>query len=255
MDEARRDTTSYQDLALELINAIQLTTLPVGVKLIHKGEEMPSLGNQKLLRYCQAIMLARRGAHILVTAENLACPAAKRAFGFADLPHNLANGKALVTYGIVEKEEVGHKMFQDMPRLDCGAIEALELFPLDRSGVIPDIIIIEGAPERLMWVLLAYLNISGGKRVMAHTAILQATCVDATVVPFMEDRLNFSYGCYGCREATDLGIEEAVLGFPSKILPDLVGSLKYLAGKAIPKSREKTAYKLLLEKENESQNN
>jgi uncharacterized protein (DUF169 family) len=65
--------------------------------------------------------------------------------------------------------------------------------------------------------------------------------VDATVVPFLDGRLNFSLGCYGCREATDLGPDESLLGFPAARLDALLGALEHLAGKAVARSRAKVA--------------
>ena len=100
---------------------------------------------------------------------------------------------------------------------------------------LPDVIVVEGPPEALMWLALADLNRAGGARRHGDTAVLQATCVDAVVVPHLEQRLNFSLGCYGCREATDLGRDETVLGFPAAHLDALVDALESkLAG---PQSR------------------
>ncbi len=139
-------------------------------------------------------------------------------------------------------------MFEKMPRLEAGSIQFLALSPLEMAPFIPDVVVVEGEPERLMWILLAGLNFVGGKRIHSDTAILQATCVDGTVVPFVEGRINFSYGCYGCREATDMAIEETVLGFPGFMLDPLVRSLEALGEKAIQKSRAKMPYKQLMGK-------
>ena len=72
--------------------------------------------------------------------------------------------------------------------------------------------------------------------------------MDATIKPFVEGRLNFSYGCYGCREATDMGAEETVLGFPGFMLDPVVRSLEALGEKAIQRSRSKIPYKQLMGK-------
>jgi hypothetical protein len=53
--------------------------------------------------------------------------------------------------------------------------------------------------------------------------------------------LNFGFGCYGCREATDLAGSETVIGFPASVLPDLVRYLEFLDERAIPTSRAKKA--------------
>ncbi len=66
------------------------------------------------------------------------------------------------------------------------------------------------------------------------------------MVPYQEQRLNFSLGCYGCREATDLGPEETVLGFPVAQLDGLVEALERLRATAIPRSRAKKPYELFV---------
>jgi hypothetical protein len=74
------------------------------------------------------------------------------------------------------------------------------------------------------------------------TGCLQATCVDATVIPHLEKRLNYSLGCCGCREATDLAPSETVLGFPGERLELLAAALGRLAERAVPRSRTKSAF-------------
>lgn len=101
-----------------------------------------------------------------------------------------------------------------------------------------------------MWLTLADLNVACGERRRGDTAVLQATCVDATIIPFLEQRLNFSLGCYGCREATDLGLHESVLGFPGARLGLLLAALECLANKAVGRSRAKAVFQNFNKKEN-----
>jgi uncharacterized protein (DUF169 family) len=136
-------------------------------------------------------------------------------------------------------------MFIDMPRLDPDKITLLHLFPLDKAEYVPDLVVVEDEVEKLMWIILSYLHAKGGERVQSSTAVLQATCVDSTIIPFLENRLNFGYGCYGCRDATDMERNEAVLGFPGELLEGIVRHLEFLHGKAIPNSRSKNAWKAL----------
>ena len=193
-------------------------------------------------RYCQALMRARKGDRVLLTPEQTACPAAASAFGFRALPDNLASGKGLVGFGIVRAPSTGKAMFDGMARLPAGSVDFIAACPLSPAPSVPDVVVVEGATESLMWLLLAEVNRTGGKRQVGSTAVLQATCVDATVIPRLEQRMNFSLGCYGCREATDLDTGEAVLGFPGVLLPELAAALEQLAEKAVPRSRAKAAY-------------
>lgn len=224
---------------------LDLDSEPVGVFLLRGTQHLALFEGFRRLeshRYCQSLMRARRGESVLLDAEGLACPAAAAAFGFRPLPEALVSGKGLVGFGIVSEASTGQRMFADMPRLDAGSITGLALAPLQIVPRAPDVVVIEGSPESLMWLLLADLNLSGGERRTGNTAVLQATCVDATVIPFCERRLNFSFGCYGCREATDMAPSETVLGFPGTMLDPLMERLEELAQKAIPRSRAKHAY-------------
>ena len=224
-----------------LKETLELGSFPVGVSFLKKGE--PSEG--ELLtkhRYCQALMMARRGKTVLLDGGGICCPAAAKAFGFAALPEKLESGEGLVGFGIVAHPATGKRMFEGIPHLEKGSVASVELAPLERAARIPDVVVIEDEVERLMWIALANLNLQEGMRVETSTAVLQATCVDATVLPYLEKRLNLSYGCYGCRDATDILPGESVLGFPVEMLPSIVGEVERLSKKAMPISRGKRAY-------------
>ncbi|MCK8603743.1 DUF169 domain-containing protein [Desulfoferrobacter suflitae] len=230
----------------KMIAAVGLSNSPVGVRLLRKAEPWPERATRlRRHRYCQALMLARRGDDVVLDGQGISCPAAAAAFGFRKRPVGLQSGKTLVGFGIVSDEAVGKRMFADMPTLPPGQIEALHLFPLEASLYVPDIVVVEDLVERLMWIVLSYLHATGGQRVMSTTAVLQNACVDSTIVPYLENRLNFGYGCYGCREATDIAPGEALLGFPAAALSPVIEHLVFLADKAIPTSRSKqTLHKL-----------
>ncbi len=248
--EPDANTGKCEAMGAQMIAMLGLSAAPVGVRLL-AADGAVAEGAETLPhhRYCQALMKARRGGRVLLDAEGITCPAAAAAFGFRPLPEGLQSGKGLVGFGIASSEAVGRRMFEAMPRLTPGQVSRLYLFPLDQADGWPDVVVIEDAVEKLMWVSLAYLNATGGERVQSSTAILQATCVDSTIIPYLENRLNFGYGCYGCRDATDLGEEEAVLGFPGALLPAIVGHLAFLAQKAIPTARAKKAWAALQKKE------
>lgn len=229
---------------------IGLNTYPVGVKFIFsKKIEIPDKAKRlQGHRYCQALMKARHGQHIILDKEGITCPAAAAAFGFKALPEGLKNGKGLIGFGITKEEKTGIEMFRGMTVLNPGELKDLYLFPLETAVIEPDIVVIEDQIEKLMWVALAYLNAKGGKRIESSTAILQATCVDATLIPYKEQKMNLSYGCYGCRDATDIESDEAVLGFPFSDFEKIAEYIEYLSMKAIPNSRSKNAYTILKKK-------
>lgn len=240
------EVIEVQKIGKEMISILDLNNSPVGVRFLQADEEKPA--NAEVLqkhRYCQALMKARKGENVILTGEEMSCPAAAAAFGFRPLPEKLESGNGLVGFGIVSDPEVGREMFKGMERIETGKYEFLHLYPLEKAEFVPDIVILEDDPEKLMWIALAYLHVMGGKRIQSSTAILQATCVDTSIIPFLNQRLNFVFGCYGCRDATDLGENEAILGFPVSALSKIIKHLEYLGKKAIPRSRSKGALSLL----------
>ena len=245
-------TKIIQEKSKEIESLLDLTSSLVGVKLIWKNDNMPA-GAKPLSghRYCQALMKARHGETVSLDAEGIACPAAAAAFGFKLLPEALKSGKGLMGFGITSEEITGKTMFEGMTTLPQGELKAMYLFPLEKATIEPDLVVVEDETEKLMWIALAQLNAQGGKRVSSSTAILQATCVDATLIPFVEQKFNMSMGCYGCRDATDIGHNETVLGFPFKKFEGIYNYLIYLNKKAIPSSRGKNALTLLRKKEAE----
>lgn len=240
---------TIQGQARQITAILGLHASPVGVCLITAPEPQDGGGVRlQQHRYCQALMKARHGETVILDASGIACPAAAAAFGFRPLPEGLKSGQGLVGFGIVSDPEVGRKMFENMPHLPQGSLTHLELFPLEQAHRIPDIIVVEDEVEKLMWLNLAYLNVTGGQRLTGSNAILQATCVDSTIIPYLEKRLNFGFGCYGCREATDLSPNETVIGFPFGYLSDMVKALENLSQKAIPNSRSKKVYENIIQR-------
>ena len=248
-------TSKWQQAQERIQQILGLKTAPVGVFLDKAAERGLEFSGWRLLkkhRYCQALMHARNGERVILEPDELSCPAAARAFGFRQLPEALESGKGLVGFGIADRPETGAAMFAQMPHLSPVTVARLALCPLAEAPRIPDVLVVEARVEQLMWLLLAHLRAAHGARRRGDTAVLQATCVDATVIPFIEDRLNFSYGCYGCREATDIGEDEAVLGFPGHKLEEILHNLEGLAEKAIPNSRAKKAFQRLKEGGNDA---
>jgi len=239
MDEECRRVRS---LAAGLRSSVGLSASPVGVRLLSPDHEPPP-GAVPLVRhrYCQAVMRARHGHEVFLDAAGISCPAAAAAFGFRPLNDNLASGRALVGFGIVSDPDVGRRRFEGMARLEPESVAGLHLFPLDHATAVPDVVVIEDLVEKLMWIALASLWVSGGSRVESTTAVLQAMCVDSTVIPFLHGRLNMGFGCYGCREATDIGPGDAALGFPGADLAAIVDHVESLAQRAVGASRSKKA--------------
>jgi len=227
----------------KLEKILELRYPSLAIRLVKLGEEIPKhiRTPDKRSRYCQLLMLARHGETLLLTPEQLACPAASAAFGFAPLPENISSGKMLHTLGLYETAEAAAETMRTIPRLQPKSISALIIGPLSDFPIEPDVVIVEGLPEQVMWLCLARTFKSGG-RLNFNTSIFQCCCVDCTVLPYMAGEINISPGCYGCRSSTDTLVEDMFIGVPVALLDEIVGGLEGLSRKAIPDARMKQVY-------------
>ena len=223
-----------------------LDTPPLAVKIVKTEENSPSVNSPPhKSRYCQLLMLARKGQTLMLTAEDLACPAAKAALGLAPLPEKISTGEMLCTLGLFGSKEAAARTMKMIPRINLGSTKAVVAGPLENFPVTPDIIVFESIPEHVMWLCLAR-NFREGGRLNFSSSIFQCCCVDVTVVPYLTGDINISPGCYGCREATDTPPEHMFMGIPAKLLSEVVESLEALSQKAMTTVREKRVYKLYI---------
>ena len=234
-----------RETSARLIALLGLTTPPLGVKFLKRGETVPGdWSGEKKLRFCQTLMLARKGERIKLTAENITCPASASAFGLKPLPEKLKSGEMMSTMGLFGSPEAAAKTIALIPRLEQGRFNAVLVSPLEKFETPPDVVVIEAEPEKLMWVALADIFDTGGRHSI-ETGVFQATCVDSTVVPFVKQKMNFCLGCYGCRDATDITQNETVLGLPASSLDRIMTALEKLSQKAMPRARSKAAFRSL----------
>ncbi|MHB1355197.1 MAG: DUF169 domain-containing protein [Anaerolineae bacterium] len=232
-------------LSSKLTDILGLKPSPVAIKFILQGESLPpGFTSPEGVRYCQVLMKASEGESVLLAPEHIACPASAAALGYRPLPEKLQSGEMLTAYGIFANREAAQNTLDTIPRLTMGQYQAVAACPLADAPFVPDVVVLESVPEHLMWIALAHVRTTGG-RLNFSTGILQATCVDGTILPFLEQRMNASLGCYGCREATDMSESECILGFPFKYLTDIVRQLEELQTKSLARVRGKAVFHAL----------
>lgn len=235
--------TIYNSYAAQLKEILDLKREAVAIKFFTEGEAFSAenYDSTTKCRYCQAVMLAGQGKKIILNASNIACAAAGAALGLRPLHPKLASGEAHYNVGTFGLQEAAKKIMTEMPRLEQDKYKFVAVSPLKDAEFTPDVVIVESRPEHLMWIALASMYKSG-ERLHFTTSVVQACCVDCTVVPFTSQKVNATLGCTGCREATDLNQEENLIGIPAEKLDELMSNLKSLSEQVIPKNRSKSTY-------------
>jgi uncharacterized protein (DUF169 family) len=233
----------YKQLSSSLQEILKLEHVPVGIKLLEENSDFAGYKSDAKYTFCQFIMKARDGEFLLATKDNVACANGSSALGFMPPAEKLLNGDFLATLGSFTKEGA-QKTMEEIPRFDLNRYSGVALAPLDKAEFEPDIVVIETLPEHLMWLSLSTIHFSGGT-LNFNSSISNGTCVDVTVRPQLNQQLNVTLGCYGCRNATDIPDDCLMAGFPAEQLEEMVRALERISEKAMPRSREKQAFNRL----------
>ncbi len=234
----------------ELKGILDMRYSPVGARFIKDAQEMPMWAREydvRPMRACQMLMEAKHGNRVVLTADNTACPAARTAFGFAPLPEKISSGKMLSSFGIFGSNEAGQHTMAAIPHLE-EALQAVVASPLEKADFEPHVVVVEDTPEVIMWLLLADIHREGGRHTLS-TSVIQACCIDVTSYVYSTGATNASFGCYGCREASDLKEDEAMIGVPYEKWSSIVEAIQAMNEKGtIDKVRTKGIYNIYAKK-------
>lgn len=222
-----------------IMEKLGLRWQPVAVGLIEKDELLPDVAlPPENLRFCQAMMAARRGASILMPPGKHSCPDGTSIFGMTGVPEKLATGEIYVLFHKLVNAEAAANMVAERPTLPEKSRRATYVAPLAKCVREPEVVVITGTPEQMMWLCMS-MSYYTGHRFDFHASGYNSMCVEAVLYPLMEDEPNITFGCYGCRAASDIGEDMMFMGLPTHLLPTVVEGLTELAKKAIPDSRNK----------------
>jgi len=156
---------SNHEIQKIIVDTIGLEYPSIAVKLVRTDEELPERFEKPKtnMRYCQLLMEAKRGHNLMLITQNISCPAVLSAFGFTPLLEKIRSGGMLCALGLFDSKDAAAKMTGEMPRLQPRSYKAVVASPLEQAGFKPDVIIVEGKPEQIMWICLATLYNLGGR--------------------------------------------------------------------------------------------
>jgi len=229
----------YAGWARTLKEVLGLRWEPVAVSLIKAGEPFPDVPLPKeRLRYCQALLAARRGQAFLMPAKAHACPDGTSILGLAEMPAKLASGELYILFHKLGSIEAAQRMVRERPSLEPRSVSATVVAPLADARCAADVVAVVAEPEQVMWLSMATSYFSGHRHDF-HASGYNAQCVETTLIPYLSGEINISFGCYGCRAASDIGDDLMMMGIPVALMPEIVRGLEELGKKAIPQARAK----------------
>ena len=219
------DLIRFPELSERLKTVLKLEESPVGVKLIKVGEKLPSIAEpENPISYCASIARARKGETILMGKDKHICKLGAANLGLIALPETITSGKSHA--GIIFKStDAASKTISQIPRIEEGIVQATLVFPLENAPVDPDVIIVSVNPINGLWMALS-LDYTFGGRVSSSFAGIGGTCGDATALPYLTNKPNFSVGDFGGRK--NKSPDDIIVGLPAALLEEVVNNLEKL---------------------------
>jgi len=254
---------SFKDASrryMDVFGVHERVVRPVGVKLISKGKSVPAgtKAAEQGMPWCEAVRIAAmEDEAVVITRDNVGCPAAAIALGLVDRYQNEPlSGKrkytdlmdvpaspADFTNGLVYAcKDTGNMQFALFGDDDSGRYETLEAalravsgmtaiqpaimgaavaYPADTLAISPDVVILAVTPKQALLAIQGY-NFLTGNRFEMSTIGIRGVCADLTALPFLEQKLNGSFFCLGARALGGWGGNLLGLGMPFSIFHSMV---------------------------------
>ncbi len=239
---------------------------PVGVKLIPKGKEIPetavSPAEYQGTPWCGAVRIAAtENEAVVITKENVGCPAAAIALGLVDeqqtehlqgkrkytdlmerpaSPADFTNGLVYackdsgnMQFALFGKDDTGRyetlgtaiRAVSGMTAIQPAIMDAAVAYPPGKLGITPDVVIVGVRPKQALLAIQGH-NFLTGSRFEMSTIGIRAVCADLTAVPFLEQRANGSFFCLGARAVGGWEGDLLGLGMPFSLFRIMVTGME-----------------------------
>ena len=239
---------------------------PIGVKLIPKGKDIPETAvppeEYQGTPWCGAVRIAAtENETVVITKENVGCPAAAIALGLVDeydreplggrrkytdmmkeiaSPADFTQGFVYackesdnMQFALFGKKDTGRyetlgvalKAVSGMTAIQPAIMDAAVAYPADKLDMAPDVVILGVTPKQTLLAIQGYAFLTGSRFEMSTIGI-RAVCADLTALPFLEQRLNGSFFCLGARALGGWGGDLLGLGMPFSIFQIMVTGME-----------------------------
>ena len=227
MEDQMRMEIPYAEIAETLKTALDLRGSPVAVKLAKTPDGIPEgVGPiEETVRHCQMISRARLNGEIFyATAEKHVCMGGGWALGLKELTPSRRSGEFYYKLGKFESWAACMRTIQQVPHVPELETYATVYAPLEKTPFDPHVVVIVASPRAMLKLAQTTLYLLGG-RIESTMSGIQSVCADATALPYLSGKINYSLGCDGSRRFSGIEDNELVMGIPAELLPEFARAL------------------------------
>ena len=197
---------------------LRVSSFPVGIRSLAPGEAIPKKAKRPAkdlgvkVAICQSIGVARRyGWTLAFSGDDLSCPIAKAAFGFADRNEYYTSG-ALADGMYASCREAGARFEEALPKYERDEVGAIVVGPLSRIDYEPDTVLVYGNSAQVMRLVNACLFEKGGSLKAESTG--RGDCAEIVIRSRRTNEPQFILPCYGDRIFGMTADDEMAFTFP-----------------------------------------
>ncbi len=209
---------------------LRVSTFPVGIKSLAPGEQIPPKAKRPAkdlgvkVAICQSIGFARRyGWTLAFSGDDLSCPIAKAAFGFADRNAYYTSG-ALADGMYASCREAGARFEDALTKYDRGEAAAVVVGPLSRIDWTPDTVLVYGNSAQVLRLVNACLYEKGGSMRAETTG--RGDCTEIVIRSRKTNEPQLILPCYGDRIFGMAADDEMAFTFPFAMAEQVVKGLE-----------------------------
>jgi uncharacterized protein (DUF169 family) len=209
---------------------LRVQTFPVGVRSFATGAPLPKKSKRPArdlgvkVAICQAIGFARRfGWTLAFAGEDLSCPLAKAAFGFAERNAYYTSG-ALADGMYASCREAGARFEDALSKYQPGEVGAIVVGPLSRIDFEPETVVVYGNSAQVMRLLNACLFEKGGSIKSESTG--RGDCTELIIRAQKSREPQFILPCNGDRIFGTTADDEMAFTFPFEQADQVVKGLE-----------------------------
>ncbi len=209
---------------------LRVSTFPVGIRSLAPGEPAPPKAKRPAkdlgvkVAICQAIGFARRyGWTLACSGDDLSCPIAKAAFGFADRNDYYTSG-ALADGMYASCRDAGARFEEALTKYDRGEVGAVVVGPLSRIDFAPETVLVYGNSAQVLRLVNAALFEKGGALRAETTG--RGDCTEIVIRARRSGEPQFILPCYGDRIFGMTADDEMAFTFPFATAEKIVKGLE-----------------------------
>jgi uncharacterized protein (DUF169 family) len=213
-----------------LTQHVRLTSFPVAVRMIKKGEHLPERVKRPWqdlnikVATCQTIAMARRyGWAVALADEDISCPLTAVVFGFRKPSEFYLKGRACAGM-YTESEEAGVRSEDKVAKFSYGEYQYILVAPLHRTEFEPEVIVVYANPAQVLRLLTAALWKSGGRLTSSFGGRID--CSEEIIVPRRSGKCEVILPCNGDRIFAQTQDHEMAFSIPLDRMEEILEGLE-----------------------------